>query len=83
MLLEGQWVRLRDQDLASALRYEGVSDDDLAEWVAPVEWIDARPERDAFWEKGMFASQHSACKLRQEFTLDRLAKHFGLDGDDD
>ena len=29
----------------------------------------------------MFASQHSACKLRQEFTLERLADHFGIDND--
>ncbi len=27
----------------------------------------------------MFANQNSACKLRQEFTLERLAQHFHLD----
>ena len=37
------------------------------------------PSRLGFWEKGIFASQHSACKLRQEFTLERLADHFSLD----
>ena len=35
--------------------------------------------RDSYWEKGMFANQNSACKLRQEFTLQRLAAHFGVD----
>jgi len=27
----------------------------------------------------MFANQNSACRLRLEFTLDRLAWHFNLD----
>jgi hypothetical protein len=29
----------------------------------------------------MFASTHSACKLRQEFTLGLLEDHFGVDGE--
>lgn len=41
----------------------------------------ARPLEDAFWEKGMFANQNSACTLRQEFTLAELADHFDVDGD--
>ena len=76
------WGKLAEQDLESSPhdRFDH-PDDDQAEWVVPVEWLDARPESDAYWEKGMFASQHSACKLRQEFTLERLADHFGIDGD--
>lgn len=61
---------------------EQVQSDDVAEYVVPVRWIACRPKSDAYWEKGMFANQNSACKLRQEFTLERLAKHFGLDGED-
>lgn len=78
-----QWIKLSDQDLMGTHRphFEAV-EDDKAEWVVPVEWLDARPESEAYWEKGMFASQHSACKLRQEFTLERLADHFGIDSDD-
>lgn len=74
------WVKLSEQDLAGTPHPHFDShNDDLAEWVVPVEWLDARPEQDAYWEKGMFASQHSACKLRQEFTLERLADHFNVD----
>lgn len=74
------WVKLAEQDLVGTphAHFDAV-DDDMAEWVVPVEWLDARPETEAYWEKGMFASQHSACKLRQEFTLERLADHFGID----
>lgn len=74
-----QWVPLHKQTLAGFYRKDTNADDDDAEWVVPVDWIDARPESGAYWEKGMFGSQHSACKLRQEFTLERLATHFGLD----
>lgn len=56
--------------------------DDVAEYVVPVRWFTSKPKTGAYWEKGMFANQNSACKLRQEFTLDRLATHFGVDGED-
>ncbi len=74
-----QWVSLREQALVGDYRDDGSRDDDDAEWVVPVAWIDARLESDAYWIKGMFGSQHSACKLRQEFTLERLSAHFRLD----
>ncbi|WP_239111590.1 hypothetical protein [Phycicoccus sonneratiae] len=75
----GEWVDLAEQPLEGTYVHPGEEDDDNAEWVVPVAWLDARAERDAFWEKGMFGNQHSACKLRQEFTLGRLADHFDID----
>lgn len=78
--LGGDWKPLAEQPLVTDYAFAVADlDDDDAEWVVPVEWIDARLQHDAHWEKGMFASQHSACKLRQEFTLERLADHFGID----
>lgn len=59
--------------------HAGSNTDDDAEWVVPVEWLDTRSVTDAVWEKGMFANQNSACKLRQEFTLQRLSEHFDVD----
>ena len=78
--INDEWTPLADKPLATDYEFAkaDLSDDD-AEWVVPVEWLDARPQSQAFWEKGMFASQHSACKLRQEFTLERLADHFDID----
>lgn len=75
----GEWQHLSEQELIGTYNAGSEFDDDDVEWVVPVEWIDARPENEAYWEKGMFASQHSACKLRQEFTLGRLADHFSID----
>ena len=49
------------------------------EFVVPIEWIKTVPMDAAIWERGMFANQNSACKLRSRFTLDRLVPAFGLE----
>ena len=82
VLVDGQWAPLADQGLSASYRHGGPDEpitEDNAEYVVPVRWIVAKPKPEAYWEKGMFANQNSACKLRQEFTLERLAQHFGLD----
>lgn len=73
--------RLADLDLQGsyATNPGGVDTDQEADYVVPVEWIATHPREEAFWEKGMFANQNSACKLRQEFTLGRLYARFGID----
>ena len=76
------WAPLAAQTLEGTYEHHSAVRDADDEWVVPVRWIDARPESEAFWTKGMFANQHSACKLRQEFTLERLAAHFGVDESD-
>lgn len=54
---------------------EGV---DTAEYVVPVDWIYKVPIENAYWREGMFANQNSACKLRNQFTIDELTRHFEL-----
>lgn len=51
------------------------------EWMIPVKWENTRPRTEAFWEKGMFANQNSACRLRNRFTLERLHPAFGIPAD--
>ncbi|MCK5928514.1 MAG: DUF91 domain-containing protein [Nocardioides sp.] len=74
-----QWRSLAAESLQGSYRSDPATEDESAEWVVPVEWIDARPLDAGFWETGLFASTHSACKLRQEFTLERLSDHFDID----
>lgn len=57
---------------------EDADDPNLSEYAVRVEWEKTVPVGNAVWEKGMFASQHSACKLRNRFTLDRLAERFKI-----
>lgn len=83
--INGDWVPLASRDLEGTYR-SSITTCDLdedAEYVIPVRWLVAVPSSDAYWEKGMFANQNSACKLRQEFTLDHLRQHFSLDEHDD
>jgi len=83
-LVGDQWVALANQQLNAPYLHgspEQPQTDDVAEYVVPVRWFASSSKFDAYWEKGMFANQNSACKLRQEFTLERLATHFGLDDD--
>jgi hypothetical protein len=56
-------------------------DAELSEYVVRVKWIKTVPKEQAIWEKGMFANQNSAARLRNQFTLTRLTDRFGLDGD--
>jgi hypothetical protein len=53
--------------------------EDSGEYVVPISWQQTRTRSDAFWVKGMFANQNSACKLRNAFTLEQLATAFDLD----
>lgn len=82
VIVDGHEVPLAQQKLVGGYRHAepGQSEsDDVAEWVIPVRWIASSPRSAAYREKGLFANQNSACKLRQEFTLERLAQHFHLD----
>lgn len=56
-----------------------LNNDDMTETYVRVEWIKTVPIEQAYWEKGMFANQASVCKLRNQFTLQKLTYHFGLD----
>lgn len=68
-----------DVDLKASDMGHDADDPDLSEYLVRVEWIKTLPTRGAIWEKGMYANQNSATKLRNKFTLDRLTERFSLD----
>lgn len=74
----GTGRRLLELPLRATRMADGAADADSAEYVVGVDWIKTLPAAEAVWEKGMFANQNSACKLRDRFTLDRLIERFGL-----
>jgi len=57
-------------------------DDDVTEFAVPVRWLVERPLKDAVTERGLFASQLPACKLRDERTIEVVMKAFGLTDED-
>ncbi len=54
-------------------------DPDLCDYFVKVDWLKTNSIKHAVWEKGMFANQNSACKLRNKFTVERLSDLFGLE----
>ncbi|MDF2991416.1 MAG: hypothetical protein K0S37_1930 [Microbacterium sp.] len=82
VLVDGGSVPLATEPLVGSYSHRDAVNDDDNEWVVPVTWIDTVPEQDAYREKGLFANQNSACRLKQEFTLDRLAQRFDIGNTD-
>jgi hypothetical protein len=76
--IDGESVPLLETDLHVKMDKD-VDDPDLCEYVVRVEWLKTVPKQEAIWEKGMFANQNSACKLRNQFTIERLTEHFQLE----
>jgi Endonuclease NucS len=66
------------EDLEAPAMDENADDPELSEYLVRVEGLKTLSAQEAIWEKGMYANQNSATKLRNKFTLDRLAEHFGL-----
>lgn len=80
LVVGGVDTKMSDLHLQGSYTHvNGVEDND--EWVVPVDWDQTVDRSEAIWEKGFFANQNSACKLRNRFTLDGLAKAFGLADD--
>ena len=78
--IDGRPQPLLDQPDVSAAWKQGAASEDsqVTEMVVPVEWLAARPVEEAFWEKGLFASQVTACKLRDTHTIETVESAFGL-----
>ena len=76
---DGQHLPILRADLKAPNMAEDAESDELSEYLARIKWIDVRAREDAVWEKGMFANQNVVAKLRQPFTLQRLAEQFNLE----
>ncbi len=78
LTVDGAERKMVDLDLHGMYRHQNDAEDN-DEYVVPVDWIETVSRDDAVWEKGFFANQNSACKLRNRFTLDELSRRFKLD----
>ncbi len=78
--IEGRPQPLLDQpDVSAAWKQKAASEDSQAtEMVVPVEWLAARPVGQAFWEKGLFNSRVTACKLRDTHTIETVESALGF-----
>jgi hypothetical protein len=78
LTVDGVDMKVTDLPLKGSYRHDNDADEDNAEYFVPVEWISTKDRSDAVWERGFFANQNSACKLRDRFTLDELVRRFDL-----
>ena len=78
--VNGKLQPLLDQPEPRAGWWEDAASEDpeLTEMVVPVKWLGTRPLEEAVWEKGLFASQLTACRLRDEHTIKTVESAFGL-----
>jgi hypothetical protein len=68
-----------EADLKAKKMGENADDPEKCEYLVRIDWLKTKPLDKAIWEKGMFANQNTACKLRNNFTIERLIKNFELD----
>ncbi len=51
-------------------------DEDYREWILPVVWEHTVDRAQALRMPGLFANQNSACRLRDQFTIDEVTAFF-------
>lgn len=80
----GEAIRVVDQPEATDAMRERAnsSDPEITEYAVPVRWLAERDVSDAVQAPGLFASQVTVCKLRDERTIDVVSTAFGLNAHD-
>ncbi|MCS4173853.1 endonuclease NucS domain-containing protein [Salinibacter ruber] len=77
--VDGETCPIVEAPLKAPSMGENADNPEKSEYLVRVNWSETRSREDAIWEKGMFANQNTACKLRNQFTLDRLTDRFALE----
>jgi len=77
--VDGQKLNIYEAPLQGKYSPENVEDKKRCAYFVRVEWIKTLPKSQAYWEKGMYANQNTVTKLKNRFTLEKLAQHFSLD----
>jgi hypothetical protein len=80
--VNGKTVPILEAPLVAKQPEKYSDDPEKSEYVVRVNWIKTLPREKAVWEKGMYANQNSATKLRHQFTLERLIEAFDLERED-
>lgn len=79
VLVDGKDKPILEAPLNAPKMGDNGDNTEFCEYLVRIEWIMAVPRTEAYWEKGLFAIQHTACRLTSTFTIKRLSQHFGID----
>jgi hypothetical protein len=77
--LNGTAQPLLQCDLIATDMDKNADDPEYSEHVVGVDWIKTLPRGEAVRERGLFANQMTACRLRDPHTLERLTEIFDLE----
>jgi len=80
--VDGQEVPILEAPLKAPNMGEHRDDPELSEYVVRIEWQKTLTLDEAIWEKGLFANQTIVCRLRDDWTLQRLRAGFDLPVDE-
>lgn len=76
---DGQERLLSGLELNGKNSHPGDDPDNIAEWLARVEWIATMPEAGALCVKGMRGNQNSSFKMYEQFTIDQVYAKLGVE----
>jgi hypothetical protein len=77
--IDGKVTALKSLELAGTYVHDhDAKGEEHEEWIVPVSWMKTVDQSKALSAPGLFANQNSACKLRNQFTIDELTQYFGL-----
>jgi hypothetical protein len=77
--VDSKTIPILDAPLVATQMDRKADDPEKCEYLVRVDWIKTLSRDEAIREKGMFANQNSATKLRHQPTLERLVEVFNLD----
>jgi hypothetical protein len=78
--VEGEERSLLEVPLRNEKVKENAEDPDLMEYVVRVQWEQAVPTTDGYWERGFFSRRGTtAIELRDPNTSAKICAHFGLE----
>lgn len=77
----GRTLNVIDQpEVAAVMRERALShDEEVTEFAVPVRWLAQRNVGDAVSERGIFSSQVTVCKLRDERTIELVTTALGAE----
>lgn len=63
VFVNGREMPVLEAPLVTKRMGENADDAELSEYLVRVEWLKDVEKSEAYWEKGLFASQHTVCRL--------------------
>jgi hypothetical protein len=78
---DSETKNILDVPLNATAMDENAGNKNEQEYLIGIDWEETRSRENAFWNTGMFANQNTACRFRDQDTLEQLYDEFGIEQD--